>query len=134
LSRPLRSLCLLTLVALLIAVLTAPAAMSSSLEGGSSFSELTQGQTEPTNTSAQTSTSAATTETTNSKTLIILAMVAAVLLLVAIAFVIARDARKVAPAGDPQVAEGVASREWAAKQARRRTKAKAARQQRKRNR
>jgi hypothetical protein len=60
--------------------------------------------------------------------------VAAVLLLIGIAFVIVRDARKVAPAGDPQLSAGVASSNWAAKQRKRRAKAKAARQQRKRNR
>jgi hypothetical protein len=48
--------------------------------------------------------------------------------------VIARDARKVAPAGDAELTAGFASRDWAARQRKRRAKAKAARRQRKRNR
>ena len=45
-----------------------------------------------------------------------------------------RDARKVAPAGDGPLAEARAARDTAATLRRRRAKAKAARQQRKRNR
>jgi hypothetical protein len=133
-SRRLPSACVVALLTLLVAALTAPAAMSATVGGGNAFNELTQGQTETTKTAPTTTTTSAPVETSNSQKVIILATVAAVLLLVGIAFAIARDARKVAPAGDPQMAEGVASREWAAKQARRRAKAKAARQQRKRTR
>jgi hypothetical protein len=117
------------------AVLCAPAALAATTGGGSAFGELTGGQAEATKT-ATTATSArsSTSEPSNSQTVIILALVAAVLLLIGIAFVIARDARKVAPAGDPELTAGVASRNWAAKQRRRRAKAKAARRQRKRNR
>ena len=58
----------------------------------------------------------------------------AVALLVAIAYVIVRDARRMAPAGDPQVAEARSAHDSAATLRKRRAKAKAARQQRKRNR
>jgi hypothetical protein len=56
-------------------------------------------------------------------------------LLLAIGFVIARDARKVAPAteGEEELAETRRAQERAVMLARRRAKAKAARQQRKRN-
>jgi len=86
------------LVALAICASAAPGA-SPPTSTGNAFNELTESQTE----SGKAATTATTTrssssETTNSQTLIILALVAAVLLLVGIAFVIARDARKVAPA------------------------------------
>jgi hypothetical protein len=109
--------------------------MSATPGGGNAFNELTQGGTEPTKTTrTATNSRGSSSETTNSQSVVILAMVAAVVLLVAIAFVISRDARKVAPAGDPELTAGVASRDWALRQRRRRAKAKAARQQRKRNR
>ncbi|HWX96931.1 MAG TPA: hypothetical protein VNZ01_08765 [Solirubrobacteraceae bacterium] len=115
-------------------LLTAPAALSATSTNGNAFGELTEGQSEPAKTATTSPSSSHSTEATNSHTVIILALVAAVLLLVAIAFVIARDARKVAPAGDPELTAGIASRDWAARQRKRRAKAKAARQQRKRNR
>jgi hypothetical protein len=128
------SLSLALVLALSLLVLSTPAALAAS-SGGNAFGELTEGQSEPAKTvSTATSTRASTSETTNSQTLIILALVAAVLLLVGIAFVIARDARKVAPAGDAELTAGLASRDWAARQRKRRAKAKAARRQRKRNR
>jgi hypothetical protein len=117
-------------------VLSAPAALSATSTNGNAFNELTEGQPEApkTATTATASHTTSSSEATNSQTVIILALVAAVLLLVGIAFVIARDARKVAPAGDPELTAGLASRDWAARQRKRRAKAKAARQQRKRNR
>jgi hypothetical protein len=125
---------LAVLLALSVLVLSAPAALAAT-SGGNAFGELTEGQSEPAKTATTaTTTSASTSESTNSQTLIILGLVAAVLLLVGIAVVIARDARKVAPAGDPELASGLASRDWAARQRKRRAKAKAARRQRKRNR
>jgi beta-lactamase regulating signal transducer with metallopeptidase domain len=128
------SLSLALLLTLSLVVLSAPAALAAN-SGGNAFGELTEGQSEPAKTvSTATSTRAATSETTNSQTLIVLALVAAVLLLIGIAFVIARDARKVAPAGDAELTSGLASRDWAARQRKRRAKAKAARRQRKRNR
>jgi len=54
--------------------------------------------------------------------------------LVGIALVIARDARRVAPAGDAQLSEARSARDTAARVRRRRAQAKAARRQRKRNR
>ena len=51
-----------------------------------------------------------------------------------IAVVIVRDARRVAPAGDPESVERGLARDSAARLRKRRAKAKAARQQRKRNR
>jgi hypothetical protein len=75
------------------------------------------------------------TETTNSKRTILIASAAAILLLVGIAFVIARDARRVAPAteGESELAEARSAHDRAAMLQKRRAKAKAARQQRKRN-
>jgi beta-lactamase regulating signal transducer with metallopeptidase domain len=123
------------LLMLAVVALASPAALAATSTGGNAFSELTEGHSEAT-TTAPTSTAShvSSSEPTNSQTVIILALVAAVLLLVGIAFVIARDARKVAPAGDPELTAGMASRDWAARQRKRRAKAKAARQQRKRNR
>jgi beta-lactamase regulating signal transducer with metallopeptidase domain len=129
------SLSLTLLVTLAICALASPAALSATSTSGNAFSELTEGQSEPTKRPTSTAAHVSSSEpATNSQTVIILALVAAVLLLVGIAFVIARDARKVAPAGDPELAAGMASRDWAARQRKRRAKAKAARQQRKRNR
>jgi hypothetical protein len=55
-------------------------------------------------------------------------------LLIGIAFVIVRDARRVASVGDGNLASGGAARDSAARLRQRRAKAKAARRQRKRNR
>jgi len=107
----------------------APAALG----GGSSFSELTEGQTEttPTETTATTTTSAA--SASNSKGTILLAGAAAILLLCGIAFLIVRDARSVAPAGDGLLGKGGSGHDTAAMMRKRRAKAKAARRQRKQN-
>jgi hypothetical protein len=56
-----------------------------------------------------------------------------VLLLGAIAFLIIRDARGVAPVSDPQLAEARSARDSAVALRKRRAKAKAARRQRKQN-
>jgi hypothetical protein len=116
------------------ALTTAAAAVAATSTSGNAFSELTEGRPEAKTATTSTASRLSSSEPTNSQTVIILALVAAVLLLVGIAFVIARDARKVAPAGDPELTAGMASRDWAARQRKRRAKAKAARQQRKRNR
>jgi beta-lactamase regulating signal transducer with metallopeptidase domain len=122
-------------LALTLAGLTATPALSAGLGGGSAFSELTESQPETTTTAPKTTTSGtASTEPTNSHTVILLALGAAVLLLSGIAVVIVRDARKVAPAGDPDAIERESARDSAARLRKRRAKAKAARQQRKRNR
>jgi beta-lactamase regulating signal transducer with metallopeptidase domain len=129
------SLSLSILLTLALCAFVSPAALAATSTGGNAFNELTEGRSEATTTTTASRASHVSSETaTNSQTVIILALVAAVLLLVGIAFVIARDARKVAPAGDPELTAGIASRDWAARQRKRRAKAKAARQQRKRNR
>ena len=68
--------------------------------------------------------------------MILLALVAAVVLLSGIAFVIVRDARRVAPATEADLLDAEARSNHNAGRAlrKRRAKAKAARQQRKRNR
>jgi len=115
----------------------APAALAaSSLGEGNSFSELTQGGQSET-TTAKTATTPATRESStssNSTGLILMISAAALVLLAGIGFVIFRDARRFAPAGDAQLSEERASRDAAARVRRRRARAKAARQQRKRNR
>jgi hypothetical protein len=111
------ALCLSALLALALAGAHPPAAMSASnLSGSGSLSELTEGAqaTTPTQTTATTATTA-TEATTNSKTVIVLAIAAAFVLLIAIAFVIIRDARKVAPVTEGQLSEGGSSRDSAAR-------------------
>lgn len=114
----------------------APVAAASSIEGGNSFNELSQkaqaeGQTTSTATTSETGTS--TSEAKNSKSTIFIAVGIAVVLLVGIAYVIVRDARRVAPAGDVAEIEARAARDNAVQMRNRRAKAKAARQQRKKN-
>ena len=126
---------LLLVLALAVAGSIAPAAMSAGLNPGNAFSELAGGgQETPTTTTPKTTKSSVPTEPTNSHTVALLALGAAVVVLCGIAFVIARDARKVAPAGDVDALERNSARDSAARLRRRRAKAKAARQQRKRNR
>jgi len=104
-----------------------------------SFSEALKGATETPETTSSTASTATgatkNTETTNSKSTILIAAGAAILLLLAIGFVIARDARKVAPAteGESEEREIRAAKERALLLQKRRAKAKAARQSRKRN-
>jgi hypothetical protein len=113
---------------------TSPSGGAAASEGNA-FSELSSGaaQTESTQTKT-TETKGSTEQTSNSKKTVVIALGSAIILLIAIASVIVRDARKVAPAGDGPLAEARAARDTAATLRRRRTKAKAARQQRKRNR
>jgi hypothetical protein len=126
-------LCLCAVLGLAFATAAAPDAVSAATVGGNAFSELTQGQQATTPT--QTTTSTAPTESTsNSTTVIVVALGAAAILLVGIALVIVRDARRVAPAGDGPLSDGGSARDSAARLRKRRAKAKAARQQRKRNR
>jgi hypothetical protein len=102
---------------------------------GNAFSELSSGAQQPESTQTQTTaTKGSTEQTSNSKKTVVIALGAAIILLIGIASVILRDARKVAPAGDGPLAEARAARDTAATLRRRRAKAKAARQQRKRNR
>ncbi len=120
-------------MALAFAGAYAPAAMSAGTLGSGALSELTEGA-QTTTTQAATTATTASDSTTNSKSVIILALVAAFALLIGIAFVIVRDARRVAPVSDSQLSEGGSTRDSRARFQRRRAKAKAARRQRKRNR
>jgi hypothetical protein len=126
--------CVCLLLAPVWAVAT-PAAGAASLNGSNALNELTEGQPETT-TTASTSTSSAAKEesSSNSKPVVLLAIGAAVLLLGGIVFVIMRDVRRVAPAGDVEMAEATLAHDAAVRARKRRAKAKAARQQRKRNR
>jgi hypothetical protein len=136
-ASPSRSIaaCLCAVVAMALAGATAPEAMSAAAAGGNAFSELTKGgqETTPTTTTATTA-STESTSSSNSSKVVLLALVAAVALLVGIAFVIVRDARRVAPVDDGQLTGGATARDTAAQMRKRRAKAKAARRQRKRNR
>lgn len=106
-----------------------------SVEGGSAFNELSQKAQEATTPTTPTKTvSEQTSQPTNSNKTLVLVLGAAVVLLSAIGFVIVRDARRVAPAGDADLLDSRSNADRAARQRKRRAKAKAARQQRKRNR
>jgi len=136
--------------AALLALASAPAwaAGAKSLGGGGALGNLTKGasETKPSTTAtAPKPAPTATTETTptapaketephNSRSTILVVAGAAVLLLSGVAFVIVRDARKVAPTSEVEFAEGSTPRHSEAALRKRRAKAKAARMQRKRNR
>lgn len=129
-------MCLLAAVSLLaVPTVGVSVASASSVEGGNSFNELSQkAQSEEQTTSTATTTETGTTaETKNSQTTIFIAVGVALVLLVGIAYVIVRDARRVAPATDPAEIEARAVRDNAVQMRARRAKAKAARQQRKKN-
>lgn len=126
--------CLLVLAAALLCTgATAGSAFALGTEG-SSLQQLAEQETETTPTTTTSSTTSSTSSTSNSKRTILIAMAAAVILLSGIAFVIVRDARRVAPAPDLELAEARTSRDSAVLMRKRRAKAKAARQQRKRTR
>jgi hypothetical protein len=126
--------CALCVAALLcLSGASAPAGFAASLGGGNALSELTEGGASETTETATTSSTTSESEPHNSKSLLLLGGGAAVLLLMTVAFVIVRDARRVAPVGDGEIVDAVPRRSEAAMR-RRRAKAKAARQQRKRNR
>jgi len=115
----------------------APAALGAGAVGGSSLQELAENGEETNTATTSTATTTATTgsSTTNDQKTILIAIVAAVVLLSGIAFVITRDARRVAPATDADLAERRAgSRDPAVLLRKRRAKAKAARKQRRQNR
>jgi hypothetical protein len=134
--------------AALLAFAGAPAwaAGAKSFGGAGALSNPTKGasETKPSSTATTITTAptatTATTETTkesephNSRSVILVIAGAAVLLLSGVAFVIVRDARKMAPASEVEFAEGSTPRHTEAALRKRRAKAKAARQQRKRNR
>jgi hypothetical protein len=136
--RKLKTVACLLAAFVLLALPTAGVSVASaaSIEGGNSFSELSQkaqAQEEKTTSTATTSETGTATETKNSKTTIFIAVGIALVLLVGIASVIVRDARRVAPAGDVAEIEARAVRDNAVQMRNRRAKAKAARQQRKKN-
>ncbi len=113
-------------------------AAAGSVEGGSSFNELSRKaqETEATTTTAtEKTTETASKEVKNSDKTLLIGFGAAVVLILAIAFVIMRDARRHTPLDemDPAELEAKANRDLAIRQRKRRAKAKAARQQRKRN-
>jgi ABC-type Fe3+ transport system permease subunit len=131
-------LCLMAAVLMLVVpTIGVSIASATSIEGGNSFNELAQkAQAEEQTTSTATTTTGeteSTTETKNSQTTIFIAVGLALVLLVGIAYVIVRDARRVAPATDPAEVEARAVRDNAVQMRARRAKAKAARQQRKKN-
>jgi hypothetical protein len=134
---PIRVCALVVLLTVSFGGISATANAISSVEGGNSFNELSQKaqQQEPTKTTQTTETAVVKKkETGTSRTTIFIGIVAAIVLLLAIAYVIVRDARKRAPAEDPGDLEARENRDLALHQRKRRAKAKAARQQRKRNR
>ncbi len=112
----------------------APVAISAELSGGNALGELTKSEPEATTTAAKTTPTTTTEETKNNSSTVFLAIGAGAVLLLGIVFVIMRDVRRVAPAGDVELAEATVARDTALRVSRRRAKAKAARQQRKRNR
>jgi hypothetical protein len=122
------ALCLCVLLALGGA--GAPSAGAAGFEGSGSLQSLSAPE-ETTTTQATTTEKKA---VTNSKSTVLFAIGGAVVLLCAIAFVIVRDARKVAPAGPEEPGERRLAHDPRVTLEKRRAKAKAARQQRKRNR
>ena len=125
------TLCLCALLALGAASVHAPTALSAGLNNP--LGELSEHESTTTPTTTAT-TSTETNSSSNSSKVVILALLAAVALLIGIAFVIVRDARRVAPATEQEMIQGSSASETAARLRRRREKAKAARKQRKRNR
>ena len=114
----------------------APGAHAAGAVNGSSLQdELNEAPAEESTTATSTTSNTSSTSTTNNQKTVLLAIVAAVILLSGIGFVIARDARRVAPATDAELAEARSGgRDPAVMMRKRRAKAKAARRQRKRNR
>jgi hypothetical protein len=116
-----------------LSLLCAPAAIAAGVSEGNSFNELTKNQPETTATATSTQ-SGGTSSYSNSSTLLFAGGAVAVVLLAGIAFIIVRDARRVAPAGDADLIDARSRSDSAARVRRRRAQAKAARRQRKRNR
>jgi hypothetical protein len=141
-SHNLARACLLAaLLTLVVALLVPGAALGAagSVESGGSLSELQQKAEEPETEATPTTATSATSETEtgeakNSDKTLLVVLGAAVLLLSGITFVIVRDARRVAPAGETDMLERRPSADRAIRHRKRRAKAKAAKAQRKRNR
>jgi beta-lactamase regulating signal transducer with metallopeptidase domain len=122
------------LLCAVLALAAVPAPTLAATTGGSNaFGELTEGQAETTPTQTTATTASTETSSSNSTSVLVLVLGAAVLLLAVIAFLIVRDARSVAPAGDGLLDGGDSGRDTAAMMRKRRAKAKAARRQRKQN-
>jgi beta-lactamase regulating signal transducer with metallopeptidase domain len=133
-SNRLRTLFAWATMALALAAALAPPALAGSLNNELAEKvQQQQSETPTTTTTTTTTTSSTESKTLGTKTLVLVASAAAALL-AAIAFVIVRDARKVAPVTDPHLAEEATARRSAEQLRKRRARAKAARQQRKRNR
>lgn len=131
-----RAAALLTVLLLACGALLAPAgALAAESLEPNSFNELSEKasqETTPTETTSTIKTQES--ETKNSSKTILIAAGAAVVLLAVIGFVIVRDARRVAPAGAEEFVDGTSGHDPAVRRRNRRAKAKAARQQRKKNR
>ena len=124
-------------LAVVLALAAAPvsAAVAAGFNEGGALGKLTEGQETETSTTSTAATTNKSSESGTSSTVLIVVVGAAAVLLAGVAFVIIRDARRVAPATDVDFAKGGASaRHTEAALRRRRAKAKAARRQRKRNR
>ena len=125
---------LLALAVLAGGSLGVPVAAGEGIEGGNSFNELSKKAQEEENTETTTAPKSGTeSEAHNSNTTIFIGAGAAILLLLAIAYVIVKDARKVAPAGAEDIIEG-RGQDRTVRHQKRRAKAKAAKTQRKKNR
>ena len=136
--QPARRALLCAWAVLAIGAAGATPALAAGITGGNSFSELTGGssesQTATTNTTTTAKTTTETGSSTNSRSLILIASAAAIILLSGIAFVIVRDARRVAPATEADLVDTRSGHDAAVRLRKRRAKAKAARKQRKRTR
>ena len=113
-----------------------PVAAGEGIEGGNSFNELSKKAQEEENTETTAArTTGSESEAHNSNKTIFIGAGAAIVLLLAIAYVIIKDARKVAPAGAEDIMEGGRKgHDRAVRHQNRRAKAKAAKAQRKKNR
>ncbi len=130
-----RAVSLLVLV-IVLACASAPAAvLAASLEGSNFQKELVEGTGESSETTKTVKATSSSDETNGkSGSTVALVIVIGGVLLLGIAFVIVRDARRVAPASDGDLVQGTTPRHSEAALRRRRAKAKEARRQRKRNR
>jgi len=126
--------CALALASLMACAATLPS-VAAAVEGSSLQQLAEQEAHTQTATTATTATNGSSSSTTStSHTTVLIVMGAAVLLLAGVGIVIVRDARKVAPATEADITEPRSGRDAAAMMRKRRARAKAARQQRKRNR
>jgi len=127
------ALCLAALLAL--ACTPVPAALAAGFGGNPTLNKLAEEETpESTETTKAAATSTTSSNSGISGSILVFAVGGAVVLLSGIVFVIMRDVRNVAPVTEAEFAEAGASRRSEAAMRKRRAKAKAARQQRKRNR